>query len=55
MPAGSHPSLSENLHSRQTNRVLPVGSVTIPMVTPHAGQIGGRSSCSGSRFVIRAG
>ncbi len=43
-------------HSRQTKRVSPRFPVTIPIVTPHAGQIGGRSSSSSRpRFVTRPG
>src|SRR5207244_3148096 len=37
------PAASENPHSRQTKRV-DVRSSRMPMVTPQAGQIGGRSS-----------
>ena len=46
---------SEKPHSRHTKRASPRLPVTIPIVTPQAGQIGGRSSASGAGFLIRPG
>src|SRR3954447_4867290 len=44
-------SSSENPHSRQAKRASPPSPITSPIVTPHAGQIGG---CSSSRLSNRS-
>lgn len=41
---------SEKPHSRQTYRVAPSLSTVMPIVTPQAGQIGGRSSSASAVF-----
>ncbi len=41
---------SEKPHSRQTYRVAPSSSTVMPIVTPQAGQIGGRSSSASAVF-----
>lgn len=41
---------SEKPHSRQTYRVDPSSSTVMPIVTPQAGQIGGRSSSASAVF-----
>ena len=41
---------SEKPHSRQTYRVDPSSSTVMPIVTPQAGQIGGRSSSASAFF-----
>ena len=53
-PRNAHPApfdgSSEKPHSRQTYRIDPSSSAVMPIVTPQAGQIGGRSSSASAVF-----